>query len=89
MRVRQAIVARMTVKMPKVGDSVDTVTIVEWDKAVGDRVDSGEVLLRVETDKAIVEVPSPVSGVVLEVLAEVDADVNSGTPIAIVDGSGD
>lgn len=78
---------RTTVKMPKVGDSVDEVTIIEWAKTVGDSVQSGDTLLSVETDKATVAVPSPVSGVVVELLVELAADVRTGTPIAVLESS--
>jgi pyruvate/2-oxoglutarate dehydrogenase complex dihydrolipoamide acyltransferase (E2) component len=65
----------MTIKMPKVGDSVDEVTIIEWAKAVGDTVTVGETL-----------VPSPIGGTVSELLVDVDADVKTGTAIAVVEG---
>ncbi len=71
--------------MPKVADSVDEVTVVDWTRAVGEAVGAGESLLRVETDKAIVEVPSPVDGTVLELLADVNADVSTGMPIAVIE----
>lgn len=76
---------KTTVKMPRVADSADTVTVVEWDRAVGDEVRAGDILLRVETDKAIVELPSPVSGVITKILVAVDSDVSTGTPIAVLE----
>lgn len=76
---------RATIKMPKVADSVDTVTVIEWECAVGEPVTAGEVFVRVETDKAIVDVPAPISGTVLELLVGVDDDVTTGTPIVVVD----
>lgn len=78
---------KTTIKMPKVGDSVDEVTVIEWAKAVGDTVTEGETLLQVETGKATVEVPSPVAGTVSEFLVDINADVKTGTPIAVVEGS--
>jgi pyruvate dehydrogenase E2 component (dihydrolipoamide acetyltransferase) len=78
---------KATVKMPKVADSVDTVTVIEWEAKVGDSVSAGSTLLRVETDKAIVEVPCPVTGTVLELRAEIDDDVTTGTPIAVIETS--
>jgi pyruvate/2-oxoglutarate dehydrogenase complex dihydrolipoamide acyltransferase (E2) component len=78
---------RMTVKMPKVADSADEVTVVNWVKSIGDTVQAGDPLVEVETDKANVSVPSPIAGVLIEMLVDVDTDVRTGTPIAVLDGS--
>lgn len=51
--------------IPKLGNTVESCIIVEWKKAVGEAVAEGETLLDVETDKAVMEVVSPASGVVL------------------------
>ena len=51
--------------IPKLGNTVESCIIVEWKKAVGETIAEGETLLDVETDKAVMEVPSPASGVVL------------------------
>lgn len=51
--------------IPKLGNTVESCIIVEWKKAVGESIAEGETLLDVETDKAVMEVPSPASGVVL------------------------
>lgn len=51
--------------IPKLGNTVESCIIVEWKKAVGEEVAEGETLLDVETDKAVMEVPSPASGLVL------------------------
>jgi pyruvate dehydrogenase E2 component (dihydrolipoamide acetyltransferase) len=51
--------------IPKLGNTVESCIIVEWKKAIGDSIAEGEPLLDVETDKAVMEVPSPASGVVL------------------------
>jgi pyruvate/2-oxoglutarate dehydrogenase complex dihydrolipoamide acyltransferase (E2) component len=42
----------MTIKMPRVGETVDEVYLVRWNKAAGDQVSIGESLMEVETDKA-------------------------------------
>jgi pyruvate/2-oxoglutarate dehydrogenase complex dihydrolipoamide acyltransferase (E2) component len=73
--------------MPKVADSVDTVTVIEWVKKEDDSIAAGEILLHVETDKAVVEVPCPVAGVIRQLLVELDADVTTGTPIAVIETS--
>ncbi len=51
--------------IPKLGNTVESCVIVEWKKAVGEAIAEGETLLDVETDKAVMEVLSPASGVVL------------------------
>jgi pyruvate/2-oxoglutarate dehydrogenase complex dihydrolipoamide acyltransferase (E2) component len=76
---------RMTIKMPRVGDTVDSVYLVAWKKTLGEEVAVGEMLLEVETDKATVEVPSPVAGKVVELLFKVDDEIKTGDPIVICD----
>jgi len=76
---------RVTVKLPRMGETVDEVVVVGWEIATGHQVAVGDVLLRVETDKAVVEVPSPVAGVVLEQLVAVDAEVVTGAPLVVID----
>ena len=53
-----------TVKLPDVGEGVAEAEIVEWHVAVGDTIDEDDVLVDVMTDKATIELPSPVDGVV-------------------------
>ena len=72
------------VTMPALGESVSEGTVTTWLKAVGDTVAVDEPLLEVSTDKVESEVPSPVAGVVLEILAQEDETVAVGTPLAII-----
>lgn len=76
---------RMTVKMPRVADTVDEVIISEWLVLPGDMIAAGAPILRVETDKALVEVPSPVAGRLAEQLVNVNDEISTGTPIAVVE----
>jgi pyruvate/2-oxoglutarate dehydrogenase complex dihydrolipoamide acyltransferase (E2) component len=76
---------KSTVKLPRLADTVDEVTILEWEVAAGATVAVGDVLLRVETDKAIVDVPSPIAGIVIELLVEPGADVATGTAIVAIE----
>lgn len=76
---------KATIKMPKVSDTVDEVTVVAWKVAVGDTIAEGDPLVEVDADKAVVEVPSPAAGKVVELLAGVDADVATGTPILTIE----
>ena len=77
---------KASVKMPRVSDTVDEVTVVAWKVEAGDTIAEGDPLMEVDADKAVVEVPSPVSGTVVELLVEVDADVVTGTAILTVEG---
>jgi pyruvate/2-oxoglutarate dehydrogenase complex dihydrolipoamide acyltransferase (E2) component len=77
----------MTVKMPRAADTVDEVMVSEWVVAVGADVAAGDPLLRVETDKALVEVPSPVAGTLVEQLVAVDDEIATGTPIAVIESA--
>ncbi|WP_303324942.1 2-oxoglutarate dehydrogenase, E2 component, dihydrolipoamide succinyltransferase [Actinomyces radicidentis] len=73
-----------SIKMPALGESVTEGTVSSWLKAVGDTVEADEPLLEVATDKVDTEVPSPVSGTVLEILVEEDDTVEVGTVLAII-----
>jgi len=71
---------RVTVKMPKVGDAADKVLVRELTVKQGDRIAEGNSLMLVETDKANVEVPSPLAGTVVEVMVAVGDEVATGAP---------
>ena len=76
------------VEMPELGESVTEGTITQWLKSVGDTVEVDEPLLEVSTDKVDTEIPSPVAGTLVEILAEEDDTVDVGAVIARVgDGS--
>ena len=69
-------------KMPKLGESVTTGTVTRWLVAVGDTVDFDDPLLEVSTDKVDSEIPSPFSGVLLEILVPEGETVDVGTDLA-------
>ena len=75
------------VVLPELGESVTEGTITRWLKSVGDSVEVDEPLLEISTDKVDTEVPSPVAGTVLELLAGEDDTVEVGSVLARV-GSG-
>ena len=78
-----------SVEMPALGESVTEGTVSSWYKAVGEHVEADEPLVSVATDKVDTDVPSPVSGVVEQILVPEDETVDVGTVIAIIgDGSG-
>src|SRR5699024_828144 len=70
------------VTMPELGESVTEGTITQWLKSVGDKVEVDEPLLEVSTDKVDTEIPSPVAGTLVEILAEEDDTVDVGDVIA-------
>lgn len=69
-------------KMPKLGESVTTGTVSSWLKAVGDTVDFDDPLLEVSTDKVDSEIPSPFSGVLLEIMVPEGETVEVGAELA-------
>jgi pyruvate dehydrogenase E2 component (dihydrolipoamide acetyltransferase) len=75
------------VAVPDIGDFAD-VPVIEILVAVGDAVAVDDPLVVIESDKATMELPSPVAGVVREILVAVDDKVSEGTPIAAIDAAG-
>jgi pyruvate/2-oxoglutarate dehydrogenase complex dihydrolipoamide acyltransferase (E2) component len=72
------------IRLPRLGQTSDEMTIVEWLKAEGEPVLLGEALLIVETDKAIVEVPAAVAGTLTKIIARPGEEVESGALIACI-----
>jgi 2-oxoglutarate dehydrogenase E2 component (dihydrolipoamide succinyltransferase) len=78
-----------TVNLPALGESVTEGTVTRWLKQVGDEVAVDEPLVEVSTDKVDTEIPSPVAGVIEEILVQEDEDVEVGAPLVVIgDGSG-
>ena len=77
--------ARFELKLPKMGESVAEATITNWLKQVGDKIESDEAVLEIATDKVDSEVPSEVSGVLVEQLFGKDDLVQVGQTIAIIE----
>ena len=75
-----------TVTMPALGESVTEGTVTRWLKSEGDEVEVDEPLLEVSTDKVDTEIPSPVAGVLTQILAQEDDTVEVGGDLAIVGG---
>ena len=80
--------ATTEVKVPDIGD-FDEVPVIEVHVAVGDTINAEDPLVTLESDKAAMDVPSPVSGVVKELKVAVDDKVKEGTLILIVDEGGE
>ncbi len=75
------------IKVPSVGESITTGVIVSWLKHNGDQVEEGDILFELETDKAVLEIPSTGSGT-LEILVEEGKEVSIGQTVAQLE-SGD
>ena len=78
-----------SVKLPALGESVTEGTVTRWLKKVGDTIAVDEPLVEVSTDKVDTEIPSPVAGVIEQILVQEDETVEVGAVLAIIgDGSG-
>jgi 2-oxoglutarate dehydrogenase E2 component (dihydrolipoamide succinyltransferase) len=77
--------ARFELKLPKMGESVAEATITNWLKQVGDKIEADEAVLEIATDKVDSEVPSEVSGILVEQLFGKDDLVQVGQTIAIIE----
>jgi len=73
-----------SVTLPALGESVTEGTVSRWLKQVGDTVEADEPLLEVSTDKVDTEIPSPTSGVLLEIKAQEDETVAVGAVLAVI-----
>src|SRR5687767_13102582 len=77
------------VNLPALGESVTEGTVTRWLKQVGDSVAVDEPLLEVSTDKVDTEIPSPVTGTLLEIKANEDDTVEVGGVLALVGDEGE
>lgn len=76
------------VKVPQLSESVSEATLLTWKKKPGEAVSQDEILIEVETDKVVLEVPAPSAGVLKEILAADGATVTAEQVIAKVDSDG-
>jgi len=81
--------ARFTFRLPDIGEGIAEAEIVAWHVKVGERVEEDQQVADMMTDKATVEMESPVSGVVLELAGEVGDQVAIGSALMIVETDGD
>src|SRR5678816_1427135 len=73
------------VKVPQLPESVTDATLVAWHKKPGEAVGRDEILVDLETDKVVLEVPAPSAGVIKEIKVENGATVTSGQVLAILE----
>ncbi|MDE0042221.1 MAG: 2-oxo acid dehydrogenase subunit E2 [Candidatus Poribacteria bacterium] len=71
------------------GHTMETGRVVEWHIAEGSRIEEGQPLVSIETDKTIVEVESPISGVVLRIVGEADGEYDVGDTLAWIGEEGE
>src|SRR6188472_994853 len=79
------------ITMPQMGESVTEGTVLGWLKQVGEHVDADEPLVEVSTDKVDAEVPAPVAGTLVKIVAEADETVQVGSVLGEIepdDGNG-
>ena len=71
--------------LPKMGESVDEATIVNWLKNIGDKIDMDDFVVEVATDKVDSEVPSDVSGILIEKCFEINDVVKVGETLCVIE----
>jgi pyruvate/2-oxoglutarate dehydrogenase complex dihydrolipoamide acyltransferase (E2) component len=74
--------------VPKWGLEIEEVRVIEWVKALGDRIEAGEPIILVETDKASGEIEAEVSGRLVEILAEPDQEFEVGALLGRIETDG-
>ncbi len=77
--------AQIEVKVPQLSESVAEATLLSWHKKVGESVTRDENMIDIETDKVVLELPAPDSGVIVQIIAADGATVVAGEVIAIID----
>ncbi|MBL0086022.1 MAG: 2-oxoglutarate dehydrogenase complex dihydrolipoyllysine-residue succinyltransferase [Ideonella sp.] len=80
--------AIVEVKVPQLSESVSEATLLQWKKKPGDAVAMDEILIEVETDKVVLEVPAPAAGVMAELVQPDGSTVGSDQVIARIDTEG-
>ncbi|MDR6848734.1 2-oxoisovalerate dehydrogenase E2 component (dihydrolipoyl transacylase) [Sphingomonas sp. BE270] len=81
--------ARFTFKLPDIGEGISEAEIVAWHVKVGDRIEEDQQIADMMTDKATVEMESPVSGIVIELAGEVGDQVSIGAALVVIETEGD
>ncbi len=77
--------AKYNLTLPKMGESVDEATIVNWLKNIGDKIDMDDFVVEVATDKVDSEVPSDVSGILIEKCFEINDVVKVGETLCVIE----
>src|SRR5690606_10217799 len=80
--------AIIEVKVPQLSESVAEATLLEWHKKEGEAAERDENLIDIETDKVVLELPSPSAGVIKQIIKPDGATVTAGEVIALIDTDG-
>ena len=80
--------AIVEVKVPQLSESVAEATMLQWKKKVGDAIAIDEILIEIETDKVVLEVPAPAGGVLVELVVADGGTVAAEQVIARIDTEG-
>ncbi len=84
---KTAAAALVDVLVPPLSESVAAATLLPWKKQPGAAVQAGEILVEIETDKVVLEVPAPVSGILTEIIQPMGASVAAGQVLARIDSA--
>ena len=79
---------QVEVKVPQLSESVSEATLVAWHRKVGEAVKRDENLIDIETDKVVLETPSPADGVIVKIVKADGETVTSGDVLAVIDTAG-
>ena len=79
----------MDIIMPKMGESVSEGTIIKWHKKIGDMVKRDEIIFEISTDKVDTEIPSPLDGILTEIVVKEGETVEVGTTVAVIQPNGE
>lgn len=73
------------VTLPTLGEGIEKATVSYWLLGVGSKVNEGDEIVEMATDKAVFNVPSPASGILKEIVAQDGAEVKVGETLAIIE----
>jgi pyruvate/2-oxoglutarate dehydrogenase complex dihydrolipoamide acyltransferase (E2) component len=77
------------IKVPQAGFSITEGTVVQWHKGVGQKVQEGETVVSIETDKVVVEIPAQCTGILIEIKYEAGETVPIGSVLGVIRGEGE
>src|SRR5687767_15745246 len=86
---RRAPLMANQVTLPRLGQGMEPGTIVRWLKSEGDRVEKGEPLYELDTEKVTQEIEADASGILLRILAKEDEEIDVGKAVAVIGEEGE
>jgi 2-oxoglutarate dehydrogenase E2 component (dihydrolipoamide succinyltransferase) len=73
------------VQLPKLTETTDVLVLEQWLVAPGDRVEVGQTLATIETDKVVMDLPSPLAGTIGQLRVEPDAEITTGDVVCTIE----